>query len=60
MSSPLWARAMPLQNRVSPFGALCVFSAGGLFMGNRGGRFHTDADADAASLGIAAMDLLRA
>ena len=34
---------MPLQNRVSPFGELCAFSARGLFMGNRGGRFHTDA-----------------
>jgi hypothetical protein len=33
---------MPLQNRVSPFGELCAFSARGLFMGNRGGRFHTD------------------
>ena len=36
-------RAVPLQNRVSPFGELCAFSARGLFMGNRGGRFHTDA-----------------
>jgi hypothetical protein len=34
---------MPLQNRVSPFGELCAFSARGLFMGNRDGRFHTDA-----------------
>ena len=34
---------MPLQNRVSPFGELCAFSARGLFRGNRGGRFHTDA-----------------
>jgi hypothetical protein len=34
---------MPLQNRVSPFGELCTFSARGLLMGNRGGRFHTDA-----------------
>jgi hypothetical protein len=33
---------MPLQNRVSPFGELCAFSARGLFIGNRGGRFHTD------------------
>ena len=31
---------MPLQNRVSPFGELCACSARGLFMGNRGGRFH--------------------
>ena len=30
-------------NRVSPFGELCAFCARGLFMGNRGGRFHTDA-----------------
>jgi hypothetical protein len=34
---------VPLQNRVNPFGELCAFSARGLFMGNRGGRFHTDA-----------------
>ncbi len=34
---------MPLQNRVSPFGDLVAVSARGLFMGNRGGRFHTDA-----------------
>ena len=34
---------MPLQNRVNPFGELCAFSARGLFMDNRGGRFHTDA-----------------
>ena len=34
---------MPLQNRVSPFGDLYASSARGLFMGNRGGRFHTDA-----------------
>jgi len=32
---------MPLQNRVSPFGELITTSARGLFMGNRGGRFHT-------------------
>src|SRR5208283_6000827 len=36
------ARAMPLQNRVRPFGDLYASSARGLFMGNRGGRFHTD------------------
>jgi hypothetical protein len=35
--------AMPLQNRVTPFGELVVSPARGLFMGNRGGRFHTDA-----------------
>jgi hypothetical protein len=34
---------VPLQNRVSPFGELCAFCARGLLMGNRGGRFHTDA-----------------
>jgi len=33
---------MPLQNRVRPFGDLYASSARGLFMGNRGGRFHTD------------------
>jgi hypothetical protein len=33
---------MPLQNRVTPFGDLAAFPARGLFMGNRGGRFHTD------------------
>jgi hypothetical protein len=33
---------MPLQNRVSPFGELVAVPARGLFMGNRGGRFHTD------------------
>jgi hypothetical protein len=32
----------PLQNRVTPFGDLAAVSARGLFMGNRGGRFHTD------------------
>jgi hypothetical protein len=34
---------MPLQNRVSPFGKLTAVPARGLFMGNRGGRFHSDA-----------------
>jgi len=34
---------MALQNRVDPFGELFVTPARGLFMGNRGGRFHTDA-----------------
>ncbi|MGH6769065.1 MAG: hypothetical protein ACRECO_08600 [Xanthobacteraceae bacterium] len=33
---------MPLQNRVDPFGELICVPARGLFMGNRGGRFHTD------------------
>jgi len=34
---------MPLQNRVDPFGDLLAVAARGLFFGNRGGRFHTDA-----------------
>lgn len=34
---------MPLQNRVDPFGELITTPARGLFMGNRGGRIHTDA-----------------
>jgi hypothetical protein len=34
---------MPLQNRVTPFGDLVAAPARGTFMGNRGGRFHTDA-----------------
>jgi hypothetical protein len=34
---------MPLQNRVNPFGNPFATLARGLFMGNRGGRFHTDA-----------------
>jgi hypothetical protein len=34
---------MPLQNRVDPFGELFADSARGAFMGNRGGRFHTQA-----------------
>jgi hypothetical protein len=34
--------SMPLQNRVDPFGELFATPARGLFMGNRGGRFHTD------------------
>jgi hypothetical protein len=33
---------MPLQNRVTPFGDLLASPARGTFMGNRGGRFHTD------------------
>src|SRR6187397_1375011 len=33
---------MPLQNRVDPFGELFADRSRGLFMGNRGGRFHTD------------------
>lgn len=33
---------MPLANRVTPFGDLVAVSARGLFMGNRGGRFHRD------------------
>jgi hypothetical protein len=34
---------MPLQNRVNPFGDLFASPARGTFMGNRGGRFHSDA-----------------
>ncbi len=34
---------MPLQNRVTPFGDLIATPARGLFLGNRGGRFHADA-----------------
>ncbi len=34
---------MTLQNRVDPFGNLFAAPARGLFMGNRGGRIHTDA-----------------
>jgi hypothetical protein len=34
---------MPLQNRVTPFAELVVTPSRGRFMGNRGGRFHTDA-----------------
>jgi hypothetical protein len=33
---------MPLPNRVDPFGELFAHRAHGTFMGNRGGRFHTD------------------
>jgi hypothetical protein len=33
---------MPLQNRVTPFGELVAVASRGLFMGNRGGRFHRD------------------
>ena len=33
---------MPLQNRVDPFGDLIATPARGLFMGNRGGRIHTN------------------
>ena len=33
---------MPLLNRVDPFGEMFADSARGAFMGNRGGRFHTD------------------
>ena len=34
---------MPLQNRVDPFGELFADPVRGTFMGNRGGRFHTEA-----------------
>lgn len=33
---------MPLTNRVDPFGAIVATPERGLFMGNRGGRFHRD------------------
>lgn len=33
---------MPLQNRVTPFGALVATPARGTMYGNRGGRFHRD------------------
>ena len=33
---------MALQNRVDPFGELFATPSRGLFMGNRGGRIHTD------------------
>jgi hypothetical protein len=33
---------MPLPNRVDPFGELFADASRGLFMGNRGGRFHAD------------------
>jgi len=33
---------MPLQSRVDPFGALIATPARGLFLGNRGGRFHRE------------------
>lgn len=34
---------MPLQNRVFPTGEIVAHAARGTFMGNRGGRIHTDA-----------------
>jgi hypothetical protein len=34
---------MPLQNRVDPFGELFATPARGAMFGNRGGKFHTDA-----------------
>lgn len=36
------ARSSPLPNRVDPFGELFADPARGLFLGNRGGRFHRD------------------
>jgi hypothetical protein len=33
---------VPLQNRVDPFGELFASPSRGLFLGNRGGRFHAD------------------
>src|SRR4051794_36907903 len=34
---------VPLQNRVTPFGELIAVPERGMWMGNRGGCFHTDA-----------------
>jgi hypothetical protein len=34
----------PLQNRVTPFGTLIATAARGTLFGNRGGRFHKDAE----------------
>jgi hypothetical protein len=34
------SHAMPLQNRVTPFGEIVAVSPRGLLMGNRGGRLH--------------------
>jgi hypothetical protein len=43
---PAWGalRLMPLPNRVDPFVNVFADSSRGLFMGNRGGRFHRDDD----------------
>lgn len=43
MRPPATDRRSPLQNRVTPFGELAAVPSRGLFTGNRGGRFHTDA-----------------
>lgn len=37
-----YTAAMPLQNRVTPFGELTSVSARGTLFGNRGGKFHRD------------------
>jgi hypothetical protein len=37
-----WEYGLPLQNRVDPFGELFADPGRGLYMGNRGGRFHSD------------------
>ena len=51
----------PLQNRVDPFGDLFADKSRGLFMGNRGGRIHSEAqNTRHAALGVEAVDLLRA
>jgi hypothetical protein len=42
LAAACYERAMPLQNRVDPFGELFARPSRGLFLGNRGGRFHTD------------------
>ena len=43
MKPPATDRRSPLQNRVTPFGELAAVPSRGLFTGNRGGHFHTDA-----------------
>jgi hypothetical protein len=42
MTSPRERGAMPLQNRVTPFGDLIATPARGTMYGNRGGKFHRD------------------
>ena len=53
--------AMPLQNRVDPFGELFATPARGAVHGqSRRAHSHRRPNADQAALGVAAMDLLRA
>jgi hypothetical protein len=42
MTPPRERGAVPLQNRVTPFGELIATPARGSMFGNRGGRFHRD------------------